>query len=990
MMNEQLLNITRTIDLNPEDWLWATWRHKPRVQRQDALHFDKEKDLKRLAKIIAIKGDRPKKINWKPAKISPFLSREEARFWLTAMAKVAELATTVRVEKVDKNTGKTSTHVGPRGAIRSDCDRQLIDELNAQHFREENSLNSVVVNLIFSDWNSRHTCWETPPEIIYPLANLFDIIELAITIENLYQAKDIDFRDFVELTRGCDDISTIAEKQYPSYIPASLADKETWIISEIKKRIPRLLELLSREFDRNILPICTDEEIDAMRDRLRPELNLGRSIELYRFAAHLEMYEELQALVQSWSSISPDGNSGYLIFSLGDVQLIENELRRLHFSQPNPTYICACIAHTECATLDLIRNCCIFDSSRQYVTELMKAFSSLKAPEVAPYMLELMLVSKAPDIAQNWLEENRDFAIIGLRSVVGGNFPVAAKAKPQKMIDGAIAFLRRMKRKGYAELIEAASKRESTEVADKVRKLVLDYEEINYPPFDEQTIPKWLQAGIADIQSRKLKPLTWISPSDLPPIVVGNNCLNEEQIAACLQALRQSNLAPYHVLISGLNDYGDRTTLDNFIWSLFEYWLSSGTPVKEKWAMEALGFLGGDAIALKLTPLIRKWPGEGQHKRAVTGLECLRAIGTDTALMQINGIAQKVKFKGIKARAKECMEAIAEDLNLTREELEDRIIPDCGLDERGSRVFDFGPRQFHLLLGPDLKPTIKDDAGKLRKDLPKPGVKDNADLANQAVAEWKLLKKQINEIAKLQAMRLEQAMVTRRRWSSADFERLFVHHPLMTNIVRLLVWGSYNESGNLTNSFRVTEDQTYADASDEAFELEASAKISIVHPLQLTPEQRLAWGELISDYEIIPPFPQISREIYTLEPDEIEATDITRFQNIKIPTIAIVGTLEKQNWLRGALGDHGDFHEHLKPFPNANITAMVRYDVGMCVGMRDEGSDRIEHCFFLNGIHSYYEYSSSKLDHVMQLGNVDPVIISEVLRDLSNLASKYS
>lgn len=968
-MNEPLLNVTRTIDLDPEDWLWATWRQKPRVPRQEPLPFDKEKALKRLTKIVAIKSDRLTKVNWKQAKISPLLSREEARFWLMARDKVAELATMTKLE--------------------SDCDRQLIAELNAHNFQEEIDLNSAVTTLIINNWKSYHTFWENPPESIYPLANLFDSIELAIALEDLYQASDSEFRDSVERIRGSGYISPMAEEQYSSYYRAlSVADKEARIIKELKARIPPLMNLLSAEFDRSILPTCTDAEITAMRDRLRPELNLKSSLELYYFAAHLEMYEELRVLVQSWPSISSYEDSGYLIFSLGDAQLIESELRRLQFRRINPTFVCACIARTEFATLDLIRDCCMSETNRQYVTQLIKAFSSLKALEVAPYMLELMLVSKAPEIAQNWLDENRDCAILGLMTVVGGNFPVAAKAKPQQMTDGAIAFLRRMKRKGYAELIQAASERESTEVADKIRKAVLDYEEINYPPFDEQTIPEWLQAGIADIQSRKLKPLTWISPLDLPPIVVGNHCLDEEQIAACLQAMKQSNLAQSHGLIRDLKNDGDRTSLDTFIWSLFEYWLNSGTPSKEKWAMEALGFLGGDAIALKLTPFIRKWPGEGQHKRAVTGLECLRAMGTDTALMQINSIAQKVKFKGIKARAKECMEAIAEDLNLTREQLEDRIIPDCGLDERGSRVFDFGPRQFHFLLGPDLKPTIKDDAGKLRKDLPKPGVKDNADLANQAVAEWKLLKKQINEIAKLQAMRLEQAMVAKRQWLPADFERLLVRHPLMTNIVRLLVWGSYNQSGNLTNSFRVTEDQTYANASDDEFELEANTKIGIVHPLQLTPERRLAWGELISDYEIIPPFPQISREIYTLEPDEIEATDITRFQDIKIPKIAIVGTLEKQNWLRGQLGDHGDYQEHLKPFPDANTTAVVRYDEGMWMGMPNEGSDRIEHCFFLNGIHSYYEYSHSKLDQVMQLGNVDPVIISEVLRDLTNLASK--
>ena len=158
--------------------------------------------------------------------------------------------------------------------------------------------------------------------------------------------------------------------------------------------------------------------------------------------------------------------------------------------------------------------------------------------------------------------------------------------------------------------------------------------------------------------------------------------------------------------------------------------------------MLSLGLLGGDGVALKLAPLIRKWPGESQHQRAVVGLECLRAIGTDTALMQINGIANKVAFKGIKQRAAECMDDIAKARNMTRAQLEDRIVPDCELDERGSRVFDFGPRQFRLVLTPEMKAMVKDAAGKV-SDLPKPNSKDDAAMAEAAVAEWKQQNNQV-------------------------------------------------------------------------------------------------------------------------------------------------------------------------------------------------------------------------------------------------------
>src|SRR5262249_10068583 len=167
-------------------------------------------------------------------------------------------------------------------------------------------------------------------------------------------------------------------------------------------------------------------------------------------------------------------------------------------------------------------------------------------------------------------------------------------------------------------------------------------------------------------------------------------------------------------LLDALRANADRAALDAFAWKLFDRWLTEGAPSKEKWALLGLGHLGGDAVVLKLTPLVRAWPGEAQHARAVLGLECLRAIGTDTALMQLNGMGQKRKFQGLKNKAREFMEEIAKAKGLTREELEDRVVPDLDLDERGGRTLDFGPRQFRLALGPDLAPVVRDPDGKLR------------------------------------------------------------------------------------------------------------------------------------------------------------------------------------------------------------------------------------------------------------------------------------
>ncbi len=589
-------------------------------------------------------------------------------------------------------------------------------------------------------------------------------------------------------------------------------------------------------------------------------------------------------------------------------------------------------------------------------------------------MLELMLSSKAPALARNWLEHRVGHAIAGLIPVAAGK---------GKLADAALEYLRTQRRKGHEAFIRECLASAPPETAEKVGREVLERVKVAIPAFDPNATPGWLRTALDG--AAKLQSPSWVG-RELPTVVAGDRALSEPQVDQLLGALAKSTLGGPHPLVAAIRAHADRRSLDAFAWALFERWLAEGAPSKEKWAMGALGLLGSDSAALKLTPMVRVWPGESQHQRAVFGLECLRAIGSDVALMQLSGIAQKLSFKGLKTKAAEMMEAIAQDRGLSRAELEDRIVPDCDLDERGSRLFDFGPRQFRFSLGPEMKPMVRDEAGKLKDELPKPGAKDDATRAAAAVEDWKRLKKQIREVAKVQAERLEQAMVTGRRWSPGDFESLLVRHPLMINLVRLVLWGGYDAKGRLVSSFRVTEERDYADIQESSYRLDGIATVGVVHPLHLTDKQRSAWGEIFSDYEIIPPFSQLGRTVHRLEPGQETDRDLIKGRTITIPSVTLVGILERHGWNRGIPTDAGIFREHSKPFEGANVTAVIEYP-GISVGsMLDWDDQTLDKCFFVPDVYTPTSYPDHR--DVLPLGAVDPVVISEVLGTLGAIASK--
>lgn len=420
-----------------------------------------------------------------------------------------------------------------------------------------------------------------------------------------------------------------------------------------------------------------------------------------------------------------------------------------------------------------------------------------------------------------------------------------------------------------------------------------------------------------------------------------------------------------------------RASLAEFAWDLFEAWMAAGAPSKEAWAFTALGLLGDDETARRLAPRIREWPGESAHARAVTGLDLLAAIGSDVALMHLNGIAGKVKFKALQERAKEKVAAVADARGFTPEELADRLVPDLSLDENGSLELDFGPRKFHVGFDETLKPFVKDAQGVRLKDLPKPLKSDDAALAEAAVERYKQMKKDAKAIASLQVIRLEMGMIARRRWSAADFRLFFLAHPLMRHMAARLVWGVY-ENGTLTQNFRVAEDWTLADADDALFALPESATVGISHILEMPKDALEAFGQIFADYEILQPFRQLGRETYGLTPDESKLSTLTRFKQKVVATGSVMG-LVNRGWERGQAQDGGwvgEFNKYL----GDEYQIDLQLDPGTVVGdMSYEPRQKLP-AVTLRKRGTWDQSGEVAFDRL------DPILVSEILRDLELLA----
>ncbi|MFJ4965398.1 DUF4132 domain-containing protein [Streptomyces sp. NPDC088729] len=396
----------------------------------------------------------------------------------------------------------------------------------------------------------------------------------------------------------------------------------------------------------------------------------------------------------------------------------------------------------------------------------------------------------------------------------------------------------------------------------------------------------------------------WSDPGLLPQIAVRTGgALPAEATRHVITMLALCKPGAPYPGLDTVQEFCEPDSLAEFAWCLFQRWRQAHMPAKESWALTALGRVGDDGTVRRLTPVIRAWPGESAHRRAVDGLDVLAEIGTDVALTHLHGIAQRVKFTGLKERAGEKIAEVAATRGLTPDQLSDRLVPDLGLRSDGTTVIDYGPRRFTVGFDELLRPYVLDGGGKRRKDLPKPGAADDTDLATAERKRFSALKKDVRTVARDRIRRLETAMVRGGDWTATEFRELFAHHPLMRHLSRRLVWRSSHPSGDRT--FRVTEDGSLTGQGEEAYALPDDATVTLPHPLHLA-DAVDAWREVFAAHGILQPFPQLARPVLAFTPEEAKGRRLPRFEKESVAVGALLGLTER-GWQRMEVLDAGSF-----------------------------------------------------------------------------------
>ncbi len=418
--------------------------------------------------------------------------------------------------------------------------------------------------------------------------------------------------------------------------------------------------------------------------------------------------------------------------------------------------------------------------------------------------------------------------------------------------------------------------------------------------------------------------------------------------------------------------------LSDYIRALYEGWLAAGGEAKKRWVLYAFSLHGGADVVPALYKQIRDWADHSRGAMATEAVQAMVLHGSQEALLQVDQMSRKFKSRQVKNAAAKALESAAEQLQISREELEDRLVPDLGFNGSMEQRFEYGPRSFTVRLNAALEAEVYDESGKRLKNMPAPGKKDDPEKAGEANAAFKQMKRQLKNVVTSQKMRLEQALISVRFWQAQQWQALFVSNPIMHLFATGLIWGVY-ENDRLQETFRYMEDGSFNTVEEEEYAFPGSGTIGLVHPLELSAEELDAWKQQLSDYDVVQPFAQLERPVYQVTAEEKESLAVTRFYGTEANGWALSNKMLAAGWCRGEILDAGWYTNFYRSDGTAGAELTFS---GSSVGYEFEDVTIYELYFYKSsGDGARYQKSVR-----VPLSEVSPRYFSEIVLQVANVA----
>ena len=325
----------------------------------------------------------------------------------------------------------------------------------------------------------------------------------------------------------------------------------------------------------------------------------------------------------------------------------------------------------------------------------------------------------------------------------------------------------------------------------------------------------------------------------------------------------------------------------------------------------------------ELAELVRAYMRANPGRRAQFEVlvRALYANGGRQALQVLLSIARRHKMAGIQATAAALVREIASERGWSDEELADRTVPTAGFDDDGLLRLSYGEREFTGRLTPDLKIRVTGPDCRSRAGLPAPRAGEDAEVVKAAKKRLSAARKEAKTVLTAQTERLREAMCLQRSRRAGQWREHLLAHPLMSVLAQRLIWTAIPPEGGPV-SLRPEAGGALIGLDDAVVELDDEARVTIAHGTLLGPEAAAAWRQHLADYEIEPLFDQLDATAPSFEPDQRRLDD---FEGHMTDVFEFRAAAIGRGYRRGPMRDENWFTEYVRPFAEADLTAVLTF-----------------------------------------------------------------
>ena len=353
------------------------------------------------------------------------------------------------------------------------------------------------------------------------------------------------------------------------------------------------------------------------------------------------------------------------------------------------------------------------------------------------------------------------------------------------------------------------------------------------------------------------------------------------------------------------------------------------------------------------------------------GSDAIGALGRMKATIGNRNVSKQI------AKA---LEVAAERAGISPSELLELAVPTYGLDADGRLEIEVGDHvAIAAIDGDDVRLTWRAPDGRETATVP-------AAIADQkaAVARAKEQVKELRKALGLERGRIEDMFTEDREWPAADWRPRYLEHPLTGSIGRRLIWTVLRDGAATT---AMADGDGFVAADGSSVDLGPDDRIRLWHPIDATEGDIAAWRTGLLARQVRQPFKQAFREVYVLTPAEEETErQSNRFAGhiLRYPQARALMTARR--WGSNFLGPYDGGYNGIakREFKTHAIRAEFWHDA---IEQELQGFvATVEHC----STDQVRFVRQGRVDDLMRLADVPPIVFSEAMRDVDLFVSVTS